>query len=325
MVSTMKTCLSLTVLAWGLMASLLAFAADSTLQQQYLEMYSKLNEAEHLEASGNTPGALGDYAECYSGLKKIAESNPNWEPALVIKRLEDLKSKIAKLKASEPNAAAPASSSDESVSPLASLLKTATIPWKVNISVTLFWIGENPGNAWDPDWTKHNNGSDAPDARKGYLPKHHLALLNPFYVALPFNDLAFPDKAREWLPAGWHNSASDEKHLSACKDRWIEMKNKQGQRCFAQWEDVGPERTDHAEYVFGDERPSPGKPGLCISPAVAFCLNLNTDNPKIVSWRFVDAADVAPGPWLKYNEQAILNMAMQQKASDPSPSPASTK
>ena len=70
---------------------------------------------------------------------------------------------------------------------------------------------------------------------------------------------------------------------------WI--KNAQGRSCFAQWEDVGPLRYDHAEYVFGDERPiglGDDHAGLDVSPAVAQYLGITGKN-RITSWRFVDA------------------------------------
>jgi hypothetical protein len=192
-------------------------------------------------------------------------------------------------------------------------------PWKTNIITTEFWIGEgstpissttNVASAWDEDWTYHDGGSDLPGSRDGYASKYHAATVNPFYVALPFNDLAFPDKARRWLPAGWYRPPRDGKQVSACKDRWVEIKNSQGDICYAQWEDVGPLRYDHAEYVFGDERPDTyTRAGLDVSPAVAKYLHIDERN-RYTRWRFVDDADVPPGEWLRYDEQAVLFNAM---------------
>ncbi len=197
-----------------------------------------------------------------------------------------------------------------------------TYPWKLNIITTIFWIGEgdtpisstdNIASAWDQDWTSNNGGADSPNNRdmNGYAPARHAAMVNPFYVALPFNDLAFPDKARRWLPTGWYRSPRNGKQVSACKDRWVEIKNAQGDVCYAQWEDVGPLRYDHAEYVFGNERPDTlTRAGLDVSPAVAKYLNINEKN-RITRWRFVDDADVPPGYWLKYDEEALLFKAMK--------------
>jgi hypothetical protein len=194
-------------------------------------------------------------------------------------------------------------------------------PWKTRIYTTKFWIGEGPtsisntdnvGSAWDENWRQSNRGTDTPNDRDEYAPAHHIAGINPFYVALPFNDLAFPDKARRWLPAGWYRPPRDGKQVSACKDRWVEIKNAQGDICYAQWEDVGPLRYDHAEYVFGDERPDTyTRAGLDVSPAVFDYLGLDEKRTNITSWRFVDDADVQPGAWLKYDEEVLLLKAIR--------------
>jgi hypothetical protein len=199
-------------------------------------------------------------------------------------------------------------------------------PWKLDIITTEFWIGEggssisptdNIESAWDTNWRANNHGTDNPNDRDGYLPGGHIAMTNPFYVALPFNDLAFPDKARRWLPAGWYRPPREGKQVSACKDRWVEIKNAQGETCYAQWEDVGPLRYDHAEYVFGDERPDTyTRAGLDVSPAVADYLNINGRN-RLTRWRFVDDTDVKPGLWLKYDEEALIFKAMHELKDDP--------
>ena len=88
------------------------------------------------------------------------------------------------------------------------------------------------------------------------------------------------------------------------------IKNKKGDVCYAQWEDVGPERNDHAEYVFGDERPQGA--GIDVSPAVGEYLSVDKGD-NVVSWRFVDDEDVRPGPWLKLDEQAVIFTALHQK------------
>jgi hypothetical protein len=198
-----------------------------------------------------------------------------------------------------------------------------TYPWKTNIITTMFWIGEgstpissttNVQSSWDQDWLPDNHGSDSPYNRNGYAAGNHASTLNPFYVALPFNDLAFPDKAHEYLPPGWYRPPRDGKQVSACKDRWVEIKNAQGRTCYAQWEDVGPLRYDHAEYVFGSERPigiGDDHAGLDVSPAVAQYLGIDGKN-RITSWRFVDDEDVRPGYWLQLDEQAVLFSALHQ-------------
>jgi hypothetical protein len=198
----------------------------------------------------------------------------------------------------------------------------ASYPWKMSIITTEFWIGEggssisptdNIGSAWDENWRSHNRGNDNPDDRNGFASADHASTINPFYVALPFNDLAFPDKARDWVPRSWHRPNEDGKQVSACKDRWICIKNANGRSCYAQWEDVGPLRSDHAEYVFGEDRPDTyTRAGLDISPAVAQYLGIDGNRRAITSWKFVDDEDVPPGQWLKYDEQAVIFTAMHQ-------------
>jgi hypothetical protein len=189
-----------------------------------------------------------------------------------------------------------------------------TYPWKTNILPNVFWIGKDgmKQSAWDDDWLKSNGGVDTPDDRNGFSAAAHVDKLNPFYVALPFNDLAHPDAARKWAPASWSRQPKDGKPVSLCKDRWVEMKNANGRVCYAQWEDAGPSGDADPEYVFGAATPKSGdKPALSVSPAVAQYLGLSDDTDR-VSWHFVDEADVAPGQWLKYQEQGLIYAAMNK-------------
>jgi Flp pilus assembly protein TadD len=83
--------------AWvGLLAAPLV-RADETLQQKYLNVYLKINEAEQMERHGDYRGALADFKDCYEGLAKINKSDPNWETALVLHRMADCKAKILEL------------------------------------------------------------------------------------------------------------------------------------------------------------------------------------------------------------------------------------
>lgn len=199
--------------------------------------------------------------------------------------------------------------------------RTHVYPWKRRIVTTVFWIGEgstpmssmtNKSSAWDINWVHDNGGADDQYDMSGYGSGSHASLINPFYVALPFNDLAYPDKTQRWLPSGWYKPAHHgEKQQSSCQGRWIEIKNAAGRSCFAQWEDVGPVVTDDAEYVFGSAPPSASR-GLDVSPAVSKYLGF--DSTAYTSWRFVDDDDVPPGLWLRYNEQAILFQALKDQA-----------
>lgn len=89
-----------------------------------------------------------------------------------------------------------------------------------------------------------------------------------------------------------------------CKGHWLEIRH--GTKiCYAQWEDVGPFRTDSARYVFGDQRPSLNvnrSAGIDVSPAVRDYLGLGSLD--LVDWRFVEEADVAAGPWSQYEARA---------------------
>src|SRR6266516_7756567 len=139
-------------------------------------------------------------------------------------------------------------------------------PWKKSIVTTVFWIGEQPsGNnpvpnrasSWDKNWTKNYGGFDDPNParRSNYIPAKFTPRQNPFYCALPYSDKATtghrPEAARV-VP--WFKEAYQGPAVSTCKDRWVAIHT--GNRTvYAQWEDAGPFRTDHWQYVFGNERP----------------------------------------------------------------------
>jgi len=93
----------LTLACAALLAAPLARAAEETLQQKYLNIYLKINEAEQMERHGDYRGALADFKECYEGLAKINKSDPNWETALVLHRMADCKAKILELQPKADN------------------------------------------------------------------------------------------------------------------------------------------------------------------------------------------------------------------------------
>jgi hypothetical protein len=107
------------------------------------------------------------------------------------------------------------------------------------------------------------------------------------------------------------------------KGRWLAI-HYRGRVAFAQWEDVGPFRTDHWEYVFGDERPSANRnkgAGLDISPAVRDYLGMKTND--YVDWRFVEFAEVPMGPWALHGENNCfikLRRGTSRDLADASPS-----
>lgn len=180
--------------------------------------------------------------------------------------------------------------------------------WRGNVVATVFWVGEKPtennptpnhASAWDPNWEASFGGYDDPARRDGLLPAGFVPGLNPFYIALPYNDIG-PDwrhkpEASEVIPWFWRDYRGE--GLSVCKGRWVAI-HIDGRVCYAQWEDVGPFETDHWEYVFRGAEPRDnrnGGAGIDVSPAVRDYLSLRSG--ERVQWRFVEARDVPPGPW----------------------------
>ena len=180
---------------------------------------------------------------------------------------------------------------------------------------TIFWIGERPApnnpvtncrSAWDKYWVYNYGGYDSPDpaVRRHYIPVRFVPRQNPFYVALPYNDVVGHHTKREapWV-VPWFRKTFVRDGQSVLKDRWIAIRH--GNRvCYAQWGDCGPFRTDHWQYVFGKERPRPNLnqgAGLDVSPAVRDCLGL-APTRDICDWKFVEFADVPSGPWLRYGQ-----------------------
>jgi hypothetical protein len=187
-------------------------------------------------------------------------------------------------------------------------------PWKRNIVATVFWVGERPTannpvpnikSSWDARWAASFGGYDDPDpaARKNFVPKEFVPRQNPFYVALPFNDVRHggtKPESRKAIP--WFKQAFEKSGQSVCKGRWVAIRHN-GRIAFAQWEDCGPFRTDHWAYVFGNERPRLNlnqSAGLDISPSVRDYLGMGSKG--IADWKFVEASEVPPGPWTKYGE-----------------------
>ena len=201
----------------------------------------------------------------------------------------------------------------------------ARYPWKNSIVTTVFWIGENPsGNnpvpnhasSWDASCAKSYGGYDDPNPsrRQNYIPVKFTPRQNPFYCALPYNDKAregHRPEAPKVIP--WFKDAYQGPGVSVCKGRWVAIR-KGNRTVYAQWEDAGPFRTDHWEYVFGNERPKPNLnrgAGLDVSPAVRDYLGLQ--DTDVTDWKFVEFSEVPPGPWAKLgnNNTFVIN---QRKA-----------
>ena len=201
----------------------------------------------------------------------------------------------------------------------------ARYPWKTNIVTTVFWIGENPSannpvpnhaSSWDAAWTRNYGGYDdpSPARRRNYAPVKFTPRQNPFYCALPYNDKSregHRSEASKVVP--WFKEAYRGPGVSVCKGRWVAIR-KGNRTVYAQWEDAGPFRTDHWEYVFGNERPKGNLnhgAGLDVSPAVRDYLGLGSTD--LTDWKFVEFSEVPPGPWARLgdNNTFVIN---QRKA-----------
>ena len=198
-------------------------------------------------------------------------------------------------------------------------------PWHAQIVTTIFWIGETPsGNnpvpnhssAWDSNWARNFGGSDRPElgARKGFIPASFVPRQNPFYLALPFNDVSGGrTKTESYRVIPWFRETFEKSGQSVLKGRWVAVR-KGNRTCYAQWEDVGPFRSDHWEYVFGSDRPRPnlnGGAGLDVSPAIRDYLQLG-DSAR-TDWRFVDFQEVPPGPWALYGDNNTFVIERRQR------------
>lgn len=192
-------------------------------------------------------------------------------------------------------------------------------PWRKDITATLFWIGEKPGprnptpnhkSSWDTKWRENFGGYDNPDPsarvanhRTGeFRPRNFIPGLNPFYIALPYNDVqtynSHKPEAMRVIP--WFRQKFTKAGRTTLKGRWVQIHH-EGRSCFAQWEDCGPWTTDDWKYVFGGARPQTrqnGGAGIDISPAIRDYLGL--ESGEKCHWRFIDDAHVPYGPWRKY-------------------------
>lgn len=197
-------------------------------------------------------------------------------------------------------------------------------PWKTHVTSTIFWIGEQPTernptpnckSSWDQQWAVNFGGYDDPDPANRHAnhttgefrPKAFIPRLNPFYVALPYNDVLNyrthkPEAARV-IP--WFSRMRPEPGKTVCKGRWLQI-YRGGRSCYAQWEDCGPWTTDDWEFVFGNQPPknrNNGAAGIDLSPAVRDFLGMKSGDK--VHWRFVEANQVPAGPWKKYGQDKV--------------------
>lgn len=213
-------------------------------------------------------------------------------------------------------------------SPTMPRLGYAKYPWKTDIMATVFWVGETPTennptpnnkSSWDTEWEKNFGGFDDPDPSKrgpNYCPKGFTPGLNPFYIALPYNDCldynSHKSEASRVIP--WFKERYTKAGKSVLRGTWLAIRY--GNRvCYAQWEDCGPFVTDDHEYVFGNARPkntSNKGAGLDVSPAVRDYLGMGSSGK--CDWRFVDVNEVPPGPWrnLGMNNHFVRSQQIQK-------------
>jgi hypothetical protein len=191
--------------------------------------------------------------------------------------------------------------------------------WRERVWTTTFWVGQSsqksvPGSscnrksAWERNWVQAFGGYDHPTRRAGFRPAAFYPKHNPFYVALPYNDLKDPADASRWIP-WWQPGVG--RWTSQVKGRWLAIQHN-GRTAYAQWKDVGPWVTHDPEYVFGGKKHR-GKAGLDVSPAVRDYLGLK--GAGYTRWRFVEEHEVPDGPWLDYGDakQKILAAIQRYK------------
>jgi hypothetical protein len=197
-------------------------------------------------------------------------------------------------------------------------------PWRQNITATVFWIGEeasgrnrtpNLKSSWDQQWMQNFGGYDDPAPEKrvashpasDFRPKGFIPKLNPFYIALPYNDVAGWGRHKREAPKviPWFGRMNPEPGKTVLKGRWVQIHHG-GRSCYAQWEDCGPWVTDDWQYVFLNRPPknfNNKQAGIDISPAIRDYLGLQSGEK--CHWRFVEDAQVPYGPWKKYGQPKI--------------------
>lgn len=202
--------------------------------------------------------------------------------------------------------------------------KPVKYPWRTYVTATIFWCGEQPTernptpncmSSWDTKWMENFGGYDNPAPEKrianhatgDFRPKDFEPKLNPFYIALPYNDLiswrAHKPEASKVIP--WFSKVNPLPGKTVLKGRWIQIFVNQ-KSCYAQWEDCGPWVTDDWAYVFGNKPPKAtenGSAGIDISPAVRDYLVIKSGTK--IHWRFVEESQVPYGPWKKYGAKAV--------------------
>ena len=187
-------------------------------------------------------------------------------------------------------------------------------PWKTEIVTTVFWIGEKPtannpvpnrSSSWDANWTKNYGGlrrSRDVETSRFHPGEIHAAAEPVLLRAALQRQITNGHRPEAPRVVPWFKEAYQGPGVSTCKGRWIAIR-KGNKVAYAQWEDAGPFRTDHWQYVFGNERPKPNLnkgAGLDVSPAVRDYLGMQ--DTDVTDWKFVEFSEVPHGPWSKLGD-----------------------
>ena len=151
-------------------------------------------------------------------------------------------------------------------------------------------------------------------SRRNYIPVSFVPRQNPFYLRAALQRRH--PRAIQTGSASGHSVVQAILHRARAnpfaRHRWIAIR-KGNRTCYAQWEDCGPFRTDHFQYVFQNERPKPNLnrgAGLDVSPAVRDYLGLQPTD--VTDWQFVEVPTVPPGPWRSYGDNNHFVIARRQ-------------
>ena len=75
--------------------------AAASPQDDYLQIYVMINEADKLSTGGQNSQAREKYETALSRLEKLKNENPEWEPTIVKYRIKYLNDKLANLKSAK--------------------------------------------------------------------------------------------------------------------------------------------------------------------------------------------------------------------------------
>ena len=185
-------------------------------------------------------------------------------------------------------------------------------PLHSNVTATIFWVGEaagpdndyiqNQSSAWLDDWQGAFGGVDDPNNRCGdnHFPCGFIPKENPYYFALPYNDLddsGVRKVSAQNIP--WYEKVVSDNPTSIVKNHWVKISytaHGEAKTAYGQWEDAGPFFYDDFDYVFKNtKKPTSDRAGIDLSPALAAYLGV--PGRGVVTWQFVDMADIPEGPW----------------------------